>query len=290
MIKWLVLIAILFVILIFAKWMKEIHTFQVTKYEIHSPKLKGVSTRKIVFLSDLHNCSYGKDNEKLLKAVQQEKPDIILITGDMLVGKAGASTEIARNFVGKLPGICKTYYANGNHEQRMKEDEKKYGTVYKEYKAYLEMCGVCFLENECTEILWDGHPVKLWGLEIPIKGYGKFNKVSLPETFMEEIFGIAEKSAYHILLAHNPLFVKDYLKWGADLILSGHFHGGVVRIPFWRGVISSQGSFFPKYSGELTKEGNASIVVSKGIGLHTIRVRFNNPAEIVVLHFGGSEE
>ena len=69
MIKWLVLIAILFVILIFAKWMKEIHTFQVTKYEIHSPKLKGVSTRKIVFLSDLHNCSYGKDNEKLLKAV-----------------------------------------------------------------------------------------------------------------------------------------------------------------------------------------------------------------------------
>ena len=146
------------------------------------------------------------------------------------------------------------------------------------------------MENESAQIVWDECHVDVLGLEIPKTCYGKFHKVSLPEKYIENTLGIGKKSNYQILLAHNPIFMKEYLDWGADLILSGHFHGGVIRIPFWRGIISSQGQFFPKYSGEMTKEGDSSVVVSKGIGIHTIPVRVFDPTEIVVLHIGDLEE
>ena len=81
-----------------------------------------------------------------------------------------------------------------------------------------------------------------------------------------------------------------YKTWGADIILSGHIHGGVIRIPFIGGVISPQFRLFPKFSGEYKKQGNTSMIVSKGLGTHTIKVRFMNPAEIVVLHINGEEK
>ena len=77
------------------------------------------------------------------------------------------------------------------------------------------------------------------------------------------------------------------MKWGADLTLSGHLHGGLVRIPGLGGVISPQIKLFPKYSGELTSEGEQAVVVSKGLGMHTICFRFCNPAEMIVLQIGG---
>ena len=92
------------------------------------------------------------------------------------------------------------------------------------------------------------------------------------------------------MIAHNPTFMDTYLKWGADLVTSGHLHGGVVRIPFVGGIISPQFVLFPKYSGEMKSVGEATAVVSKGIGIHTIKVRLLNPAEIVVMHINCAEE
>ena len=79
MLKWLLLLLVIVCVIVVAEWMREIHTFQNTHYDIQSPKLKNVKKRKIILLSDLHNCSYGKENEKLLKAVQNEKPDIVIV-------------------------------------------------------------------------------------------------------------------------------------------------------------------------------------------------------------------
>ena len=290
MLKWLLLLLVIVCVIVVAEWMREIHTFQITHYDIQSPKLKNVKKRKIILLSDLHNCSYGKENEKLLKAVQNEKPDIILIAGDMLVGNERASTEIAKEFVAKLPQICDTYYANGNHEQRMKENTKCYGDSYREYKRALCDSGVIYLENDKTKLQWEECGVEIHGLEIPSKGYKKFQKVSLPEKCVEKSLGKADLSKYQILIAHNPIFMSDYLEWGADLVVSGHLHGGVARVPGWRGMITPQGGLFPKYSGEMTRVGDATAVVSKGIGIHTIKIRFLNPAEVIVLHVGDSEE
>lgn len=286
MIKWLILIGVIICICI-VEWMREIVTFKVTHYDIKSDKLNKLNhERKIVFLSDLHNNRYGKNNEKLFDAVKEQNPDLILVGGDMLVGKANIPSKVAEDFVSKLMEICPVYYANGNHEQRMRVYPETFGTAFQEYKDRLIKSGVTFVENENVDFNWDGCQVKIHGLEIPVKYYKKFCKQTLPVDVVREQIGEPELNCYNILLAHNPTYVSTYLEWGADLILSGHFHGGVVRIPKLGGIITPQWHMFPKYSGELTKENEKYVVVSKGLGAHTLKIRFLNPAEIVVLHIG----
>lgn len=287
MTKWLILIGVILVLCI-AEWMREIFTFKITHYKIVSEKLNTlIEEKKIVFLTDLHNNCYGKNNEKLLVAVKEQNPDLILIGGDMVVGKPDASTKVAEDFVCKLAEICPIYYANGNHEQRMKINSEKFGTKYQEYKTSIEQSGVQFLENKHVGLMFDTCPVQIHGLEIPRGAYKKFRKTVVPLEQIEECLGRADLSKYQILLAHNPIYADTYLEWGADLVLSGHLHGGVVRLPGIGGIITPQFRLFPKFSGELTVKDGKSVVVSKGIGTHTIKIRFLNPAEIVVLHLQG---
>ena len=287
MIKWLILICVIIFIFI-TEWIREIVTFKVTHYNITSDKLHDLQReRKVVFLSDLHNNRYGKDNEKLLTAVKEQNPHLIVIGGDMLVGKADLSFRVAEKFVSKLTEICPVYYANGNHEQRMKVYTDTYGTMFQEYKEKLEKRGVNFIENTCAEINWDGCQIKIHGLEIPVQYYKKFRKQTLPVDVVREQIGKLDADCYNILLAHNPTYTKTYLEWGADLILSGHFHGGVVRIPKLGGIITPQWHMFPKYSGEITEKEGKYVVVSKGLGAHTLKIRFLNPAEVIVLHLNG---
>lgn len=287
MTKWLILIGVIIFICI-VEWMREIVTFRVTHYDIKSDKLNKLNhERKIVFLSDLHNNRYGKKNEKLLAAVKEQNPDLILIGGDMLVGKADVSSKVAESFVARLTEICPVYYANGNHEQRMKVYPETFGTAFQEYKDRLIKSGVTFIENENVDFNWDGCQVKIHGLEIPVKFYKKFRKQTLPVDVVREQIGKPKADCYNILLAHNPTYTNTYLKWGADLILSGHFHGGVVRIPKLGGIITPQWHMFPKYSGEMTEKDGKCVVVSKGLGAHTLKIRFLNPAEVIVLHLNG---
>jgi predicted MPP superfamily phosphohydrolase len=286
MTKWLILIGVIVLICI-VEWIREIVTFKVTHYDIKSDKLNVLNhERKIVFLSDLHNERYGKNNEKLFDAVKDQNPDLILIGGDMLVGKANIPAKVAEDFVSKLMEICPVYYANGNHEQRMKVYPETYGTAFDKYQSNLVNRGVQFLENQHETLSFDGCQVRLYGLEIPVGFYKKFRKQTLPVDVVREQIGEPEADCYNILLAHNPTYTKTYLEWGADLILAGHFHGGVVRIPKLGGIITPQWHMFPKYSGELTEKNGKYVVVSKGLGAHTLKIRFLNPAEIVVLHIG----
>lgn len=287
MTKWLILLGVIVSVCI-AEWIREIFTFKITHYDIVSDKLNSLKEeRKIIFLTDLHNNSYGKDNEKLLDAVRSQKPDLILVGGDMLVGKAELPTKVAEDFVCKLTEICPVYYANGNHEQRMKIYPEKFGTRYSEFKSAVEKSGVQFLENEHIDLMFDNCRFQITGLEIPREGYKKFRKTFVSLEQMEERIGKSDTSKYQILLAHNPIYADTYLEWGADLVLSGHLHGGIVRIPGLGGIITPQFRLFPKYSGELTIKDGKSVVVSKGLGTHTIKIRFLNPAEMIVLHLRG---
>lgn len=204
-----------------------------------------------------------------------------------MVGKAEVSAKVAEDFVCKLTEICPVYYANGNHEQRMKIYPEKFGTKYTEYKSKVEESEVRFLENEHIDLMFETLPVQITGLEIPREGYAKFRKTFVSLKQVEERIGKADASKYQILLAHNPIYADTYLEWGADLVLSGHLHGGIVRIPRLGGIITPQFRLFPKYSGELTVKDGKSVVVSKGLGTHTIKIRFLNPAEMIVLHLQG---
>ena len=126
-------VLLLIIAAIVAEIYRETHHFRVTRYDVSSKKLSGIARKlKILFLSDLHNHTYGKENGSLLQSIKDEKPDLIVIGGDMLVGKEGASCETAREFVKRLPEICPVIYASGNHEQRVKEDTETYGEMYAE--------------------------------------------------------------------------------------------------------------------------------------------------------------
>lgn len=284
------MIAIVFAVTV-AEMIRELHTFRVREYEIISPKLNGIKKNlQVVLLSDLHNHVYGEKNKKLLDEIRKIHPDLILVAGDMLVGKEDISWEVAAQFAEQLPEICPVYYGNGNHEQRMKEQQEVYGDAFFSYKERLEKAGIHFLENQTDQIKIAGRTIVVTGLELPNSYYKKFRKHFLGKERLEEMLGKGETENFQILIAHNPVFFQDYRNWGADLVVSGHLHGGIIRIPGVGGLITPQAKLFPKYSGELTKEEESYIAVSRGLGSHTVNIRLFNEAEIVALELKPEQE
>lgn len=274
---------------------RELHHFRITHYTIESQKFKGFSRDlNLIFLSDLHNRVYGEKNEPLLQAIRNEKPDLILIGGDMLVGKEDASYDIALDFTSQLPQIAPVLYATGNHEQRMREKPEIYQAAYADYRQQLKDRGVLFLENGSCRIEAGTVLLEISGVELPSASYKKLKKLpiqasDIAEYLHKDSVSVTEDSVYRILLAHNPAYMNAYKGWGADLILSGHLHGGVMRLPGIGGVITPQAFLFPKYSGEMTKEGEQTIIVSRGLGTHTINIRLFNQPEVVSICLKRSE-
>lgn len=270
---------------------RETHCFRVTRYDVSSEKLAGIIRElKILFLSDLHNCTYGNENERLLRSIRDEEPDLILIGGDMPVGKEGVSYETAQQLVKQLPDICPVVYANGNHEQRMKEDTETYGDTYETYKKSLEKSGVHFLEDAGIRVELGDVYLHICGLELPSSSYKKFRKDKITANDIEGHFGFsASEDAYTILLAHNPAYMDAYLEWGADMVLSGHLHGGLIRVPGIGGIVTPQGFLFPRYSGEMTQEDGRTVIVSRGLGTHTLNIRLFNTPELISIRLGGKK-
>ena len=278
-----------FIVYCLIEMIRELRDFRVTKYRICSQKLNGIKReKKIIFLSDLHNRMYGEENERLLESIRNQHPDLILIGGDMLVRKDGNSYDKTVHFLAKLPGICPVYCANGNHEQKLKELPDKYEQSYEEYKKALTASGIHMLENASETVKLDEVPVKLSGLEIPLGAYARFGKKELSLKEITDRIG-EHGDDYQILLAHHPGYMKEYLAYGADLILGGHYHGCVVQLPWIGGVISTNFTLFPTYSGGIYQEGEQTAVVSRGLGTHSVPLRLWNWPELIVLELSGNE-
>lgn len=289
MIKIILIIVAVFIVYCLIEMIRELRDFRVTKYRICSQKLNGIKRKKkIIFLSDLHNRMYGEENERLLESIRNQHPDLILIGGDMLVRKDGNSYDKTVHFLAKLPGICPVYCANGNHEQKLKELPDKYEQSYEEYKKALTASGIHMLENASETVKLDEVPVKLSGLEIPLGAYARFGKKELSLKEITDRIG-EHGDDYQILLAHHPGYMKEYLAYGADLILGGHYHGCVVQLPGIGGVISTNFTLFPKYSGGIYQEGEQTAVVSRGLGTHSVPLRLWNWPELIVLELSGNE-
>ena len=289
MIKIILIIVAVFIVYCLIEMIRELRDFRVTKYRICSQKLNGIKReKKIIFLSDLHNRMYGEENERLLESIRNQHPDLILIGGDMLVRKDGNSYDKTVHFLAKLPGICPVYCANGNHEQKLKELPDKYEQSYEEYKKALTASGIHMLENASETVKLDEVPVKLSGLEIPLGAYARFGKKELSLKEITDRIG-EHGDDYQILLAHHPGYMKEYLAYGADLILGGHYHGCVVQLPGIGGVISTNFTLFPKYSGGIYPEGEQIAVVSRGLGTHSVPLRLCKWPEMIVLELYGNE-
>lgn len=239
---------------------------------------------RAVVIADLHNKCYGKDNERLIAAIRNQKPDIILVAGDILTAKPGKSMDVAIAFLKELAKDYPIYYGNGNHEQRVKLYPDKYGSMQEDYAKALKELGVKLLVNESISLQEYG--ITIFGSEIDRFYYKRFRVQHMEENYLESILGTPKQEHFTVLLAHNPDYFPQYAKWGADLVLSGHIHGGMVRIPFWgKGVVSPNVRLFPKYDGGLFRQDKTVMLLSRGLGMHTIPIRLFNPGEVLLVDF-----
>lgn len=244
---------------------------------------------RAVVIADLHNKRYGKNNEILLAAIRAKKPDMIWIAGDILTAKPGKTMEPAICFLRELAREFPIYYGNGNHESRLKLYPQTYGNMAGEYGQALAEMGIAPLVNSHVNL--EEYGITVYGVEIAKRYYKRFKQEGMGREYLKRILGEPDNSRFTILLAHNPDYFPDYAQWGADLTVSGHVHGGVVRVPIWgRGVISPGMCLFPKYDGGIFREGGKVMLLSRGLGMHTIPVRLFNPGELWVVELKPEED
>lgn len=258
--------------------------FETVHYHIETKKVKSPVT--IVMLADLHNQEFGENNEILFETIKENSPDFVCLAGDMLIGHTKIPYEAGQNAVMELAKQYQIFYGLGNHEARMRRQIEIYGTRYEDYMKPIKALGVHVLVNESVKIQIGDNQFCIYGYNLPPKYFEKFNRYVFEEKQLEEVLGKCEDlgECYNILLAHNPVYFKQYAAWGADLTMSGHLHGGIIRLPILGGIITPQAKLFPRYSAGKYKIGEKEMIVSRGLGTHTIPIRFNNKPELSVIH------
>lgn len=253
--------------------------FVIREYTIHSDKISRDCTFAV--LADLHNKKYGPNNEKLARQIEALAPDGIVIAGDMVTSAVNSDRSATETLLERLAKQFPVYYANGNHEYKLKNKDR-FGTAYEQYREKLAEYGIELLVN--AHVVLPQYHIDICGLELEHRFFKRFGKEEMSDTWMREHVGKANKDNFQILIAHNPEYFPEYAEWGADLVLSGHVHGGMARLPILGGVISPAFRLFPKYDGGLFTEKTSKMILSRGLGMHTIPIRFCNPGELVVVH------
>lgn len=245
---------------------------QVTHADAAFPTLPaGFDNCRIVVLGDLHTASFGEDNVHLLETVAEQAPEYIFLVGDLV----DAGREVPPGYLAAvasgLSAIAPTYYVTGNHEWAV-------GHV-PEMKETLAENGVHVLSNQSLSLTRNEDRIILAGIDDP-NGYAD---QKTPEEVAQEV---AEEwgDPFWILLAHrNNAFAEHYSRLGADLVVSGHGHGGLVRLPFTDGLVSTEHTFFPSYPAGLYEKNGSTLFVTRGLGNSGFTFRLFNRPEVAVL-------
>jgi hypothetical protein len=223
---------------------------------------------RIAQLSDVHAAEFfNEENLYLVSQIEDAQPDLIVITGDLIDEKEDYSKEglIAENLISAITRIAPVMYVTGNHEWATDHLDE----LLEMMKSY----GVTVLQNEYVLLEKNGESIVVAGVDDPC-GYADMKTV---DALMEEI-QTQQPGKYTVLLSHRNDKIDTYADLGFDLVLCGHAHGGVVRLPGTDGLIGSNREWFPDYTSGLYTQGSTSMVVSRGIGNHTGVPRFlNNP-------------
>ena len=264
----LLLACILVIIALFAFNTK----MKIQHYSLESEKL--TAPVRIVLITDLHSCSYGKGQRELIDAIHAQKPDIILLGGDICDDKIPhRNTELVlRAIADKYP--C--YYVTGNHEYWSREIEK----ILKIFESY----NVPVLEGSFDTIDVRGQKLNICGISDPdILKYTDKN-YSITEQLKDAAVA-SENGNYSILFAHRPELIDSYLNYDFDLILAGHAHGGQWRLPgIINGLFAPNQGFFPRYAGGKDRFDDSYMIVSRGLARESTRIpRIFNRPELVVI-------
>ena len=239
-------------------------------------KLEENKTYKLSFYADQYNEGSTDKTYKvnyLIKEIEKQKPNIIVVTGDFIDSNK-TNVEVAMNFIKKINAVAPIYYVSGNHEASVKS--------YTKIKEQLAENKVVILENKKEELKINESSINLIGIDDPRMAHESF--ISDSEIVKVELDNTKYNGdKYNILLSHRPELFDTYVEKKIDLILTGHAHGGQIRIPFIGGIIAPNQGFFPKYTSGVIEKNKTTMVVSRGIGNSIIPLRINNRPELVVI-------
>lgn len=246
----------------------------VSHYVLRSGKL--AAPVRIVQLSDLHNKRFGKDNARLKQAVLREKPDLLVFTGD-LEDRRRPYCPWSVHFLTELAQSVPVYFVLGNQEMR--------GGFAETVSRALRDGGVTVLNGETVTVPVRGQMISMLGLN----DYASARERVFPYAHGRALLrGFEQSPGFRLLLTHYPHYFAryrrsyQYSRYRPDLTLAGHAHGGLIRLPFFGGVIAPGQGLFPYFTAGLYTEGGADMIVSRGLGNSGLPFRINNPPEIVV--------
>ncbi len=284
---------------------RERNQLRLESYCFRSGKIKRAHC--FLFLTDVHEKEFGEKNEELLRRIRALRPDFILLGGDLVVcHKRRSERDRVRKSVRLLRALGRefpVYLALGNHEERLFEKAGWRGRYFRaEYprrehaksreKAALFERGlgaVRLLDKETVLPEGELSDLSLSGVSLPMEYYRPLpfrKKKPLSPAELRRAAGFPEdgaKGRYHIFLLHTPLYDEEAVRSGADLVLSGHLHGGTIRLPLIGGVMTPQYRLFVKKVSGLFPLRGGNLVISRGIGTHTVNIRLNNPPELSLI-------
>lgn len=275
-IKMISIILLIIILIILVDLYASKYMLQNTGCEVSTSKNDALV--RIVQLTDLHNSEFGTDNEKLIRNVREQEPDLVCITGDIL-NLDEDNTEIAENLISKLAEDFPVYVSFGNHETM-----NQYVTV-SELKERFEDAGAVVLEFDYEDIEVNGVSLRIGGFY----GYGlPKDHEAVRENESEFLEEFQDTDAYKVLLMHMPYawYYSGSLNcWDVDLVLAGHSHGGQIRIPFIGGLYAPDIGWFPGRECGLyySDDGSKVMVLSRGLGGAEKIPRFNNIPEVVTV-------
>ena len=224
-------------------------------------------------VSDLHNTQFGEDQSRLAELLAGAKPDVIVVTGDV-IDKRRPGTEHALDFFERAVRIAPVYYVTGNHEAVSKE--------YPDLREKMEKLGVTVLDDRAVDLERGGAHITLAGVDDPMFRTAEADKnASLMREKLAHV--LADNGQYTVLLTHRPELFGVYREAGVDLAFAGHAHGGQFRLPWGKGIVAPNQGLFPKYTQGLYHEENGDMVVSRGLGNSSIPIRLNNRPEVVAV-------
>lgn len=255
---------VLTAVILIGFWYFENNVIQTEVFELASRRLPAAFDGfRIVELADLHGRQFGPGGEDLLRAVREAEPDLIALDGDL--ADEHTDLEVIRTLAQGLTEIAPTYYVTGNHEWVMDDLDA--------LLQILEDAGVTVLHNTYYQLTLEGQSILLAGVDDPNGPYDQ----KTPAQLVEEIRG-ACGDAYLVMLAHRNDQLGLWAELEVDTVLTGHGHGGIIRLPLVGGLVGTDRSLFPDYTAGLYSRGRTNMIVSRGLGNSGVNFRlFNRP-------------
>ena len=227
---------------------------------------------RIVQVSDLHNKDF---KGRLIRKISSLNPDIIVITGD-IIDSRHTDTDIALKFAENAVNIAPVYYVTGNHESRLKD-------IYPEFRESLENLGVTVLDCRSVTLEKNGDEIVLAGMnDLTFYGSSTLDENTIVFKEMLNNLGREKGDRTGILLSHRPEIFDTYVESGFEVVLTGHAHGGQIRLPFVGGILTPNQGFFPEYDAGLYQKENTSMIISRGLGNSLFPFRIGNRPEIIL--------